>query len=57
MEDVCEIFSEYSSWKFDFKKSASVIECDYEEGRSSGDRWGFRIELLEVLLSPLVNSI
>ena len=57
MEDVSEIFSEYSSWKFDFEKSASVIECDNEEGRSSGDRRGLRVELLEVLLSPLIDSI
>ena len=57
MENVCEIFSEDSSWKFDFEKGASVIECDYKEGGRSGDGWGFRIELLEVLLRPLVNSI
>jgi len=57
MEDVGKILRLDASRQLDFEKSASVIECDDEEGRSSGDGWRLRIELLEILLSPLIDSI
>jgi len=57
MEDVGKILRLDASRQLDFEKSASVIECDDEEGRSSGDGWRLRIELLEILFSPLIDSI
>ena len=57
MEDVRNVFSENAGGKFDFEEGAPEIESYDEEGGSCGDGRGLGVELLEVLLGPLVDSV
>jgi hypothetical protein len=57
VEDVREIFCFDASRQFDLEEGTAIVERDNEEGGSRGYRWGFRVQLLKILLAPLVHSL
>jgi len=56
MKNKWQIFSLDSSWKFNLEKSTSIFESHNKDSRSCGYRRSFRIELLKVFFSPLIDS-
>lgn len=57
VEDVRQVFIFDASGKFYLEKITFVIEGNYKKSRVGDDGRGFRIQLTEVLLSPLDSGL